>query len=218
MSTPKLRPAPTAPFTHTAKCEDTPSCARDRIFQAAKNLFYRYGIRGVSVDTIAAEAETTKVTLYRVFASKDDLVVQVLEDHIQRFWEWWEAVVAPHAGEPRKQLEALFENFKRGICTDEAERGCPVANTAVEIVEDDHPAKKLIHDHEAEIVRRLHALCLELGARRPEQLGDALALLLNGVSAARLLFDDIERMAAAADAAKALIDSPTLGVGAAKKR
>src|SRR3970282_1217577 len=103
MSTPETRRAPSAPFTHSTKCEQTPSCARDRIFQAAKSLFYRYGIRGVSVDTIAAEADTTKVTLYRVFSSKDDLVVQVLEDHTRRFWQWGEGVMEPHARNPRKQ-------------------------------------------------------------------------------------------------------------------
>ena len=176
MSTPNARPAPTAPFTHSSKCEDTPSCARDRIFQAAKSLFYKFGIRGVSVDAIAAEAETTKVTLYRVFASKDDLVVQVLEDHIRRFWQWWDAMLAPHAGDPRKQVEVLFSSFKVGLCSDEAERGCPVANTAVEIVDEDHPARKIIRDHEAEISRRMHALCREMGARQPKQLGDALTL------------------------------------------
>ena len=213
MSTPNARPAPTGPFTHSSKCEGAPSCARDRIFQAAKSLFYRFGIRGVSVDAIAAEAETTKVTLYRVFASKDDLVVQVLEDHIRRFWQWWDATIAPHAGDPRKQVEVLFSSFTVGLCSDEAERGCPVANTAVEIVEEDHPAKKIIRDHEAELSRRMHALCREMGAKQPQQLGDALTLLLSGVMASRLLFDSTEQIGAVSAAAQALLDSPALGVG-----
>ncbi len=213
MSTPDPRPQ-IAPYTHSEKCESAPSCARDRIFQAAKKLFYRYGIRGVSVETIAAEAETTKVTLYRVFSSKDDLIMQVLEDHIQRFWQWWDAVIAPHAGNPRKQIEALFEQLQHGICTEEAERGCPVANTAVELVEDDHPAKKLIHEHETEIAHRLRELCRQMGARRPDQLGDALMLLVSGVFASRLLLDGTEQAATAVDAARALLDS-SLGVGPA---
>jgi AcrR family transcriptional regulator len=213
MSTPKPRSAPTAPFTHSEKCEETPSCARDRIFQAAKKLFYRYGIRGVSVDTIAAEADTTKVTLYRVFASKDDLVVQVLEDHIRRFWQWWEGVIEPHAGNPRKQVEALFSSFKVGLCSDEAERGCPVANTAVEIIDEDHPAKAIIRNHEAEITKRLHALCREMGARDPERLGDALALLISGVMASRLLFESTEHISSVSMAVQALLDSAAIGVG-----
>lgn len=213
MSTPKAAIAPTAPFTHSEKCEEAPSCARDRIFQAAKKLFYRYGIRGVSVDTIAAEANTTKVTLYRVFASKDDLVVQVLQDHIRRFWHWWDASTEPHKGDPRKQIEALFSSFKAGVCTAEAERGCPVANTAVEIVEDDHPAKGLIRDHEAEIKRRLLALCTEMRARDPERLADALSLLFSGVTASRLLSASTDQISSVSVAVQALLDSPTIGVG-----
>jgi AcrR family transcriptional regulator len=213
MSTPKPRSAPTGPFTHSAACEDTPSCARDRIFQAAKRLFYRYGIRGVSVDTIAAEADTTKVTLYRVFSSKDDLVVQVLEDHISRFWQWWDAVVAPYPNNPRKQIEALFSSFKEGLCTDEVQRGCPVANTAVEIIEEDHPAKRIIRDHEAEIARRLLALTRELGARQPEQLANTLSLLISGIMSSRLLFESTDQIQSVSNAVQALLDSSTLGAG-----
>jgi UDP-glucuronate decarboxylase len=74
MSTPERVSAPPPPFASPSDCCEA-TCARDRIFQTARNLFYRHGIRGVSVDAIAAEAGTTKVTLYRVFSSKDDLVV-----------------------------------------------------------------------------------------------------------------------------------------------
>ena len=80
MSTPETHSRVTPPFADNVPKCTTDSCARDRIFEAAKNLFYRYGIRGVSVDAIAAEADTTKVTLYRVFSSKDELIVKVLEE------------------------------------------------------------------------------------------------------------------------------------------
>lgn len=213
MSTAKSQIVPTAPFTHSEKCEAAPRCARDRIFLAAKKLFYRYGIRGVSVDAIAAEAETTKVTLYRVFESKDDLIIKVLEDHIRRFWQWWDAVVEQHAGNPRKQVEALFSSFKAGVCSDEAERGCPVANTAVEIVEEDHVARTIIREHELEIVKRLRTLCEEMGARDPRRLADALSLLITGVMASRLLYDGTEQISSVSHAVRALLDSETIGVG-----
>jgi hypothetical protein len=93
-----------------------------------------------------------------------------------------------------------------------------VSNAAVEIVEDDHPAKKLIREHQVELSRRLHSLCREMGARRPEQLGDALSLIILGVYAARLLYDSTEQIGAATQAAQALIDSPAIGVGAAAKK
>jgi AcrR family transcriptional regulator len=210
MSTPEPHTPTTTPFPDETKC-DAASCARDRIFQAAKKLFYQFGIRGVSVDSIAAEADTTKVTLYRVFESKDDLVKQVIEDQSRRFWEWWDSIIAQHPNEPRAQIEALFAAFRDRICGSGVERGCPVSNAAVEVIDDDDPAKQLIRTHKLEVNRRLRALCTEMGAGAPEVLGDALSLLVNGVFAARLCCDDKEQIESVYDAAKALLESP-LGV------
>jgi AcrR family transcriptional regulator len=208
---------PAAPPFATPECSAEPSCARDRIFEAARDLFYRHGIRGVSVDTIAAEAGTTKVTLYRVFSSKDDLVLQVLEDHNRRFWQRWDEVVARFEGEPRKQIEALFALLLEQIGAECGERGCPITNAAVEIVDHDHPARRLICEHHAEIARRFRALCREMGARRPDQLGDALTLLVEGVFAARIT-DGTAHIDAVEDAARALLDSPALGAPAEPTR
>jgi AcrR family transcriptional regulator len=184
------------------------SCARDRIFEAARNLFYRFGIRGVSVDAIAAEADTTKVTLYRVFSSKDELVVKVLEDQSRRVMEWWDSVAAQYPGKPREQIEALFTDIRDRICREGAERGCPLSNAAVEVVEEDHPAREVIRAHKAEINRRLRELCIEMGAAEPEKLGNALSLLVNGVFASRLSSYGVEQLDSVCDTAIALLDSP----------
>jgi AcrR family transcriptional regulator len=216
MSTPEIETAVVPPFAdNAAKCSAA-SCARDRIFEAAKNLFYRFGIRGVSVDAIAAEADTTKVTLYRVFSSKDALVVEVLQDQSRRMLEWWDSVVAPHKDDPRKQLDALFEAIRDRLCCDEADRGCPLTNAAVEVIEPDHPAKEVIHTHKLEVNRRLRNLCREMGAAQPDTLGDALTLLISGIFATRLSYYGAEQVDAVYEAAKALVESP-LGVPPKRK-
>ena len=198
-----------SPFTALAQC-DAGACARDRLFSAAINLFYRNGIRAVSVDAIAAEAGTTKVTFYRVFESKDDLIVQVLQEQSKRFWDWWDAIVAEHPGQPRKQIETLIDRFQSEIIGDEACRGCAVANAAVEIVDEDHPARAVIKQHKLDIAQRLRDLCRQMGAKQPDLLGDALSLLYSGAFSARLAFDNREQMGALSAAASALLDS-TLG-------
>jgi len=213
MSTPELKvplETPTLLFSGVGSCAAN-ACARDRIFHAATNLFYRNGIRAVSVDAIAAEAGTTKVTFYRVFESKDDLIVQVLEENSRRFWQWWDSIVAEHPGQPRKQIETLIERFRNELCCDEAMRGCGVANAAVEITEEDHPAKAVIKKHKQEIAQRLRDLCREMGARQPDVLGDALSLLYSGAFSARLSYDGREQIATVSAAAAALLDSPALG-------
>jgi AcrR family transcriptional regulator len=202
-----------SPFTALAQC-DSNACARDRLFSAAINLFYRNGIRAVSVDAIAAEAGTTKVTFYRVFESKDDLIVQVLQEQSKRFWEWWDAIVAEFPGQPRKQIEELIARFRDEIVGDESCRGCAVANAAVEITEEDHPARAVIKKHKVEIAQRLRDLCREMGAKQPDVLGDALSLLYSGAFSQRLAFGDgeqISAVSAVSEAAAALLDSPALG-------
>jgi len=209
MSTPKLKVSESAslsPFTALAQCNEN-ACARDRLFSAAINLFYRNGIRAVSVDAIAAEAGTTKVTFYRVFESKDDLIVKVLEEQSKRFWEWWDGIVAEHPGESRKQIETLIERFQTEIIGDEECRGCAVANAAVEIVDEDHPARAVIKKHKLEIAQRLRDLCRAMGARQPDVLGDALSLLYSGAFSARLSYDGREQITAVSAAAAALLDS-----------
>ena len=217
MSTPESKISSDSPFLDDNLCE-AGSCARDRIFEAAKKLFYRLGIRGVSVDAIAAEADTTKVTFYRVFESKEDLVVKVLEDKSRRFWNWWDSVMAEQTGDPRAQIDALFADVQRRIADESAARGCLMCNTAVEVVEEDHPAQAVIRAHRAEVTKRFRDLAQAMGARQPEVLGDALSLLLNGLFSSRVGSDGATQSSAVYDAAKALIESPALGVPPKNKR
>ena len=212
MSTAEKQIHVVSPFELESKCDEN-ACARDRIFEAAKKLFYKSGIRGVSVDAIAAEADTTKVTLYRVFSSKDELIVKVLEEQAHRWDQWWNEIISRNPGKPRKQIEALFDSFRDELTSDAAERGCAMANAAVEL-EDEHPAKRVIHAHKSEMGKRMRALCREMGAKHPDQLGDSLMLLFRGAFSARLVHEGREQIAVVAVAAKALLDSASLGTDA----
>src|ERR1700741_1672520 len=74
---------------------------RDRIFETACELFYRHGIRAVGVDTIASEAGTNKMSFYRSFASKDELVAEYLRNEEREGWGWWDEIMQAHQGNPR---------------------------------------------------------------------------------------------------------------------
>ena len=74
------------------KRHPTQPSARKRIFDTASELFYRKGIRAVGIDAIATRAETTKMSLYRSFPSKDALVAEWLRDHDAKFWQAWDAM------------------------------------------------------------------------------------------------------------------------------
>jgi AcrR family transcriptional regulator len=181
---------------------------RDRIMQTASDLFYCRGIRAVGVDTIASEAGTNKMSFYRSFASKDELVAEYLRGEEREGWLWWDETVAEHAGNPRAQAEALFDVLVTNACKD-GSRGCALANAAVEITEPDHPARPIVEQYKAEMRRRFHQLAHEMGAREPDSLGDALMLLWEGSYLTLLTLGQHGPVEGAAKAARALIAAYT---------
>ena len=171
-------PQTDGPFPHRVQDADRPS-ARKRIFDTASALFYRKGIRAVGVETIAEEAKTTKMSLYRSFPSKDELVAEWLRDHDIKFWQTWDATTRKFPANPRKQLKAAFTLLAKHVIDPQA-RGCPMANAAVELTDKDHPARKVIEAHKAKLRTRLAEMCARLGARKPRLLADQLFLLMEG--------------------------------------
>lgn len=188
---------------------------RDRIFETACELFYKHGIRAVGVDAIANEAGTNKMSFYRSFPSKDELVAEYLREQEREYFEWWDATIAPHAGDPLAQLYALF-NAYLGLACPKAEedmgcrtsRGCALGNAAVEIPEDNADLNSIVHEYKTKIRRRLRKLARDTGARDPEGLGDALMLLMEGGYYTRLTFpQNSGPIVAITKAARNLIES-----------
>jgi AcrR family transcriptional regulator len=152
---------------------------RERILAAARELFYRRGIHAVGVDAIAEAAGTNKMTLYRHFESKDALVAACLTELTQEFDAAWKAIAAAHVGDPKGQLMAWL----RHICDfkeDEVERGCALANAAIELPEQDHPARRVIREYKTAAREQLLRLCRDAKLADPERLADQVFLICEG--------------------------------------
>jgi len=156
---------------------------RERIVGAARDLFRKYGIRGVGVDTIAEAAHTNKMTLYRHFGSKDDLVVECLRRVAHEVDAMWQGLEAVHPGDPLAQLHAWVRCGAEWVCGDD--RGCDIANAAVELTESDHPARRVIEEFKRQQRDRLARLCAAAGVRQADLLADTLSLLLEGARVSR---------------------------------
>jgi len=152
---------------------------RRRILAAARELFYRDGIRAVGVDAIAASAGTNKMTLYRHFASKDALVAAYLEELAAEGDALWDEAAAQHPGDAEAQLRVLLKRVSQ-FADESSGRGCALANAAIELAEKDHPARRIIERHKVHSRERLTALCREAGYLHPERLADELFLLVEG--------------------------------------
>jgi AcrR family transcriptional regulator len=150
-----------------------------RVLETASELFYRDGVRAVGVDLIVAQSGIAKTSLYRHFATKDDLVAAFLEREDAEFWRQWDEVVEPHANDALGALMALLDWIGRRVTRD-GYRGCPQINVAAEFSDSEHPARRIGRRHKAQMHERLLALVSRLGAKRKERLAAQLALLIDG--------------------------------------
>ena len=152
---------------------------RERILAAARELFHRNGIRGVGVDAIAEAAGTNKMTLYRHFDSKDDLIVAYLAQHRCRGRErcGWTL----RAKIPATCRRSCVLGWRKPPNT-----SSPMAAVAIwpmrrsELTEDGHPARRLIEQLKNDHRHRLADLCRAAGTNEPEILADTLTLLFEG--------------------------------------
>jgi AcrR family transcriptional regulator len=152
---------------------------RERILAVACDLFYRHGIKAVGVESIAEAAGTNKMTLYRHFASKDELVAEYLRRLAEKASSAWDKLAAQNPGNPRAQLRAWLEDMAGHLASGD-ERGCPLANAAVELPEKDHPARRVIEAFKSAQRDWIIKLCAAADLVQPELLADELFLLLEG--------------------------------------
>ena len=156
---------------------------RDRIFACAQDLFHRRGIRGVGVEAIAEAAGTSKMALYRHFDSKDELILEYLNYKGRKSDEVWAEIEAENPGDAVGQVYGFMEKAARFIAEDE--RGCDLANAAVELTEEGHPGLRVIEEFKMRQRGRLTNLCKAAGASQPELLADTLILLIEGARVSR---------------------------------
>ncbi|WP_317931099.1 TetR/AcrR family transcriptional regulator [Halioxenophilus sp. WMMB6] len=170
-----------------SSCCPQKSKVRDRILEAAMGLFYRLGIKAVGVDAIVSEANTNKMSLYRNFESKDELVLEFVKAQEQTFRERWRAIMAEHAEDPKEQIKRIFEALvEKGLAG--GSFGCSGANVAVELRGEEHPAVTHIQQTRAEVLSIFCQLAADAGATNPQQLGVTLVLLYEGCVLSRLSF------------------------------
>lgn len=152
---------------------------RERILAAADDLFRRVGIRGVGVEAIAEAAGTNKMTLYRHFQSKDELIAEWMRGVIAEKERQWAELLAAHPGDPAAALVEWSRRVAAAFAEIE-DRGSPILNALAELPDADHPARRIIDEHRQHEHQRILALCREIGFPDADLVGDELFFLLEG--------------------------------------
>lgn len=167
----------------TASCCEGRTKPRERIVTTARELFHRHGIRSIGVEAIADAAGTNKMTLYRHFGSKNDLIVECLQTVAEEGLAMWDALEARFPGDPMQQLHGWVGQAADCILVDG--RGCDLANAAVELTEQGHPARRLIEQVKTAHRARLVGICKAAGIGQADLLADTLSLLIEGARVSR---------------------------------
>jgi AcrR family transcriptional regulator len=183
---------------------------REHVLAVAHELFYWQGIRGTGVDRVAAEAGVAPTTLYRLFASKDDLVAAYLERADRGYRDWVTAATGEAAGPPRERILALFDELAELVQPQRC-RGCPFLMALAEYPDPRSPVhvaavatKTWVRDRLRVLVRQLLG---DRSAGESDALADRLALVLEGVYASVQALGDRGPAAEARALAATLLDT-----------
>lgn len=171
-----------------AASADTGS-ARDRILRAAHDLFYGEGIRATGIDRVIAESGVTKVTFYRHFPSKNDLVLAYLDLRHARWLAWFEAALARHGGADRGAATlapALGEWFRGEALGDF--RGCAFLNGVGEIGGALPEVVEVTRRHKADMADAIAAVLPP--SRQRKKSAAALSLAIDGAIVQAQYADD----------------------------
>jgi AcrR family transcriptional regulator len=156
---------------------DRPKAAQ-RIQSAAKELFYRQGIRATGVEEVCRVAEATKMSLYRAYPGKDALIAAILCEDAARYEAWFAEVTAA-APDAAGKLRALVAAVAAKLQEPDY-RGCPMLLAQAEFPDPSHPTHRLVAAFKARARGAMAELARQAGAAEPELLADTLAMLIDG--------------------------------------
>ncbi|HEX9221524.1 MAG TPA: TetR family transcriptional regulator [Gemmatimonadaceae bacterium] len=152
---------------------------RERILVAAGDLFHKHGIRGVGVEAIAEAAQTNKMTLYRHFDSKDELIAEWVKGIVAHKEEEWRDLSAKHRGDPEGQLQDWSRRVSAKLREME-ERGSALGNALAELPDPNHPARRVIQEHKVREHKRVVRLCKAAGFRDAAFSANLFSMMLEG--------------------------------------
>ena len=178
--------------------------ARQRILETADRLFYRDGIRAVGIDRIIAEAGVAKMSLYKHFPSKDDLILAVLQHREQNVLEFFRSAMKRHGKKTKTPLRAFFAALK-DFFESPGFRGCPFQNAAVELADPAHPGTEFVRGHKQRFSEFLGGLVEQTVGKAAAKVAPAVNILVEGAIITAVIQGSPDAADVARDAALKLL-------------
>ena len=181
---------------------------RRRILETADRLFYRDGIRAVGIDRIIAEANVAKMTLYKHFPSKDDLILAVLKHREESVMSFFRSAMEQHGKKAKSPLRAFFAALKEWF-ESPGFRGCAFQNAAVELADPAHPGTEFVRGFKQRFSEFLRGLVEEAVGKAAAKVAPAVALLVEGAIVTAVIQGKPDAADVARDTALKLVSNET---------
>jgi len=179
---------------------------KSHILKVASELFYNNGIQATGVDTIIAEAKVAKMTLYKHFPSKDDLILAYLTERDKEWRAWLEQSVDQIASKPAEKIIGIFDVLDIWFRGPDF-NGCAFLNTTAEFTGVSHPFHEASIEHKKHLLEYINKLVEDAGIQQSTQVADSLYLLIEGAIITELVHRDGKSAKRAKEAARASLSS-----------
>jgi AcrR family transcriptional regulator len=198
---------------HTVRMTFTGTAgARQRILDAASELFYQNGIRATGVASIIAHAGVAKATFFHHFPAKNDLVIAWLQQPTSRWFDRIRAELDAKTESPESSLLTFFDLLGEWFAQDDF-RGCAFQNAAAETPEAAHALRQATHDYTLEIQHYLRRTASDAGLSNPGRIAEQLHLLAQGAIATAVATRSPEAAGVARAAARRILTPPKRASG-----
>ena len=162
----------------------TPSPAIDKrqhVVETAYALFKRAGFHATGIDRIIAEADVAKMTMYRHFPSKDELIVEVLDYRARRFERQLDQL-AQEVATPERKIANIFDWYDRWFGSPDF-HGCLFAHALAEFGDPAHPVFQAVARQKNGLKRRMQAILEDMmPSKQAEDAAAALLMLIEGAT------------------------------------
>lgn len=182
----------------------TKSDARQRILETAERLFYADGVRSVGIDRIIAESEVAKMTLYNHFASKDELILEVLRYREEKFDGMFQRWMDRHEKKGMNRLEAFFAALKDWFKS-KGFRGCAFINATAELADAQHAGSLFSAEHKERFRQMLEEIITDTAGAKAASVAPAIFMLVEGSIVTAVMQQSSEPADVSRDAAMALV-------------
>ena len=170
----------------TGQTKTPRGAARGNILRAAAELFSASGVRAVGVDAVAERAGVAKVTLFRHFPTKAELVTAALAEADAHVLEFYRAAMRRAGDDPAARILSVFDGLD-DLAQHPGYRGCLFINTGLALADDDHPAHKPVARHKEALRELLADELRSAGHPEPDAASEQLLLLVDGALVAGAL-------------------------------